>query len=71
MNETKNESVLKWNVGDKIKWITNEYGFESVWYGEITEKHNDHLIGVVGELKDITIWIDDVMNCSTNKFVRL
>lgn len=68
---SKKNSVLNWNIGDKIKWITNELGIISTWYGEITEKHNDHLIGVVGENKDITIWIDDNLNCSTNKFVRV
>lgn len=73
MNKTKNESILDWdwNIGSKFYWITNEFGIINKFNGEITEKHSDHLIGVVGVNKDITVWIDNDITCDTNQFIRV
>lgn len=59
------------NVGDRFYWITNEFGIISKFNGVITEKHNDHLIGVVGQIKDISVWIDNTLMDNSNRFIRV
>lgn len=72
MEKIVNEiNINEWNINDKFYWITNEFGIISKFNGIITEKHNDHLIGVVGQNKDISVWIDNTLMDDSNRFIRV
>lgn len=46
----------EWNIGDNVKWETNEFDGRTKTIAEITEKHDDHLIAEADGMK---LWIDD------------
>lgn len=72
MEKIVNElNINEWNVGDRFYWVTNEFGIISKFNGVITEKHNDHLIGIVGQNKDISVWIDNTLMDNSNRFIRV
>lgn len=46
----------KWNIGDRVQYIVNEFDGCRSWNGILTEMHEDHAIVEADGMK---LWLDD------------
>lgn len=64
ISESQTSSWRDWNVGDKVRWSTNDFDGKVNVVGEVTDKEDDHLIVSADGMK---LWVDDDTASSFHK----